>query len=412
VSDSAGRREGSAALRRRTNLAPFGWYTWCRLRSYGSHCFVTIAALAAIGISIDLPSHLSQVVANVPSATELQVVGEVAWYVLLRVADIATELLPVATFLGVLWSEAAHTWSRERLTIWNTGRSPLMCMTPALLFGLCLGGLQGGLDIWLRPAAVMAQVSERLGDYGERFDRSGIRPVLVAAGRDVVRARLDYGPPPILLDVKVYYLDGLGHLAGVLFAERATPGSVPGTWIFENGSRWDAAGEVTHGQFSRAEPPTPAGRQFRFDRFETDLQLPPEWLSYRGIQAQYLPQPVLASIAAAKLDAKTLASYRTWLQVRYGRMAITFGMALLAATLGMLALQYAVSIRGLLLAALAGYGAHVLLRLLVMLGEFGQLPPAVAGWGVPALLLIASAGPLVAIERRARTRNGWPHRET
>ena len=92
----------------------------------------------------------------------LSVASDIGWLTCLRLPDLLPPFLPFATFLGVVWSESAFTESRERLLIWNSGRSPLLCMTPALFAGLVMGGVLLGLDGWLRPAAIHVQMQEKL----------------------------------------------------------------------------------------------------------------------------------------------------------------------------------------------------------------------------------------------------------
>src|SRR5207344_1114508 len=89
----------------------------------------------------------------------------------LRLPDLLPPFVPFAAFLGVVWSESAFTESRERLLIWNSGRSPLFCLMPALFAGLVLGALLFVVDAWLRPAAIHIQIDQKLGREGIRLDR-------------------------------------------------------------------------------------------------------------------------------------------------------------------------------------------------------------------------------------------------
>jgi hypothetical protein len=124
------------------------------------------------------------------------------WYLSLRSVDLATRLLPIGCFLGVLACEIAHTWSHGRLIVWNSGRSPLQCLDPAFMLSAFAGAIQFGLDTYLRPAAVMAQVAEHLGEYGERFDRRPLEyQTWITAGNDLVHAQIEFGPPPALRNV-------------------------------------------------------------------------------------------------------------------------------------------------------------------------------------------------------------------
>lgn len=398
----------AAAPIRRVLLAPFGWYTRQRLRAYAQSCLIVAGALGTIGIGIDLPPRLSQVLAHDPHATGLHAVLLVGWYVLLRLADIMTELWPIACCLGMLWAEVAHTWSRERLVVWNSGRSPAQCLAPVVLFGLAAGGVQLALDTYLRPAAVMTQVETKLGDYGRRFDRSPTKaPVWLAAGRDVVRARLIYGPPAALEEVTLYRLDAAGRLVAVMTARSATPGSPPGTWLLHHGTEWAAQRDpaTTDAALLRALPPSPAGAVQDFTARAIALRLDPLWLSMHGIQPQYLPQSVLMALARSSGDLYEASPYRAWSQVRLGRGLFAFGMVLLASSLALMLLAYRTRFAAVMAVAATGYVAHVLMKVLIITGEYGYVPPLLAGWLMPALLIGAAVALLTRLERQQRIGN-------
>ena len=91
----------------------------------------------------------------------------------MRLPDLLPPFIPFATFLGVVWSESAFTELRERLLIWNSGRSPLFCLMPALAGGHAAG--RRACSWWmrvLRPAAIHVQIDQKLGREGIRLDRT------------------------------------------------------------------------------------------------------------------------------------------------------------------------------------------------------------------------------------------------
>jgi len=49
---------------------------------------------------------------------------------------------------------------------------------------------------------------------------------------------------------------------------------------------------------------------------------------------------------------------------------------------------------------LAGYLAHFAARAFLLMGEFGYVPAVMAGWLVPMLLLAASGGVLLRIQKK------------
>src|ERR1700760_2141951 len=148
-------------------LTPLGLHTRYMLGAYLRHTMMVIAALMTIALTIDLWPQVPLF-----HGGPLDVMAGIAWLAVLRLPDLLPPFIPFAMFLGVVWSESAFTESRERLLIWNSGRSPLFCLIPALFAGLLIGAFLFGLDVFARPAAIHVQMEERLGREGIRLDRS------------------------------------------------------------------------------------------------------------------------------------------------------------------------------------------------------------------------------------------------
>src|SRR5262249_11852309 len=154
-------------------------------------------------------------------------------------------------------------------------------------------------DLWLRPAAVMTQASEHLGNYGERFDRRATGKLRwVRAGDDLISARVEFGPPPVLRDVTLYRLQPDGEPHEVVIARMAVQGSIPSQWEFRDGYYWDwnpqqpLEGDAKERQ-ARGEPsPTQA-----FAHREIEVDLDPLWLANLDINGKYLPEGVLEKLA-------------------------------------------------------------------------------------------------------------------
>src|SRR3954468_10181007 len=145
-------------------LSPFGLYTRYMLGAYLRHTMMVVAALMTIALTIDLWPQVPLF-----SGDPLHVVTGLARLAVLRIPDLLPPFVPFATFLGVVWSESAFTESRERLLIWNSGRSPLFCLMPALFAGLVLGLFLFVVEVGLRPAAIHIQMADRLGREGIRL---------------------------------------------------------------------------------------------------------------------------------------------------------------------------------------------------------------------------------------------------
>ena len=377
-------------------LAPWGLYSRYMLVAYLRHTMMVAAALMTIALTIDLWPQVALLTSD-PSLGPVQTVRNILRLTGLRLPDLLPPFLPFATFLGVVWTESAFTESRERLLIWNSGRSPLLCLIPALLAGLIMGAALFALDAWLRPAAIHVQIAERLGREGIRLDRSqsgGSHWIALPDG--LLRAEIEYGPPVRLHNVTIYKLDSEGHLSEVDTAVLARP-EAGGRWRLENGHYWRAdfanRGEVLSNA-AQEETETP------FATRSVSLVLDDLWLRNLGLSPQYLRLSELRALARAPIMSRDLSGYRTRLQVMFGETLFTCMMALLGASLSMLYFAYQTRWYALVTVLLAGYLAHFASKAFNLMGEFGYLGPFFAGWLAPLLLVAAVALALFVIQKR------------
>jgi lipopolysaccharide export LptBFGC system permease protein LptF len=374
-------------------LTPFGLFTRYILGGYLRHTMMVMAALMTIALTIDLWPQVPLI-----SGDPLHVVMTIARLAVLRLPDLLPPFVPFAVFLGVVWSESAFTESRERLLIWNSGRSPLYCLMPALLAGLVMGGFLFALDAWLRPAAIHVQIAERLGREGIRLDRSqsgGSHWMALPDG--LLRADIEYGPPLKLHNVTIYKMDTDGHLAEVDTAARATPAGKD-RWLLEDGQSWHA---------SAAEPgnvvSTTAGQeetQVPFKTRSVAMVLDEQWLRNLGLSPQYLRLGELMALADARIMSRDLNGYKTRLQLVFGETLFTCAMALLGAALAMLYFAFQTRWLALVGVLLAGYLAHFASKAFQLMGEFGYMAPFFAGWLAPLLLIVAVLGVLYVIQKK------------
>ena len=375
------------------HLAPFGLYTRYMLGAYLRHTMMVIAALMTIALTIDLWPQVPLFHGGPPDV----VIG-IVWLAVLRLPDLLPPFIPFAMFLGVVWSESAFTESRERLLIWNSGRSPLFCLMPALLAGLVVGVSLFALDAWLRPAAIHVQIDEKLGREGIRLDRSqsgGSHWIALPDG--LLRAEIEYGPPLKLHDVTIYKLDTVGHLAEVYTASVAQP-LAKDRWQLEEGHSWHA---------SAAEPgnvlTTTANREEAEIPFQTrsiPMVLDDLWLRNLGLSPQYLRLGDLRELARARIMSRDLDGYKTRLQLVFGQTLFTCVLALLGASLAMLYFAFQTRWLALVGVLLAGYLAHFSSKAFQLMGEFGYMAPFFAGWLAPLLVILAVMVILCVIQKK------------
>jgi hypothetical protein len=381
---------------RQLALVPFGAYTRTLARAHAGHIATVMAALLMVALTLDLAQRGERLVAQAGNAALPAVVLHVARYMALRLVDLIPVLLPLGSFLGQFWSEITLTQTRERIAIWNGGRTPLQSLVPLVLVGAVLGAVQVACLAWLRPAAVGIQIAERLGSYGERFDRTpgagGERWIKLPD--HLIRARIDY-PARALMDVDLFEMTPTGRLAGRLRAERAEPDG-PGLWRFSRGSRWigppDGVPDFASG----------TGEARWFATETVALPLEPLWLAWHGVDARFIPTGQIGTLAAMADRLPDGPAFRTWWHIRFGQALLPLGMLLVASAMSMVLIGQRASFRAMMAVGLTGYFLHVAISITVWLGEYGRLPALAATWAVPLMLIAAGLLIMVRLERSGR----------
>ena len=377
-------------------LTPFGLHTRYMLGIYLRHTLMVTAALMTIALTIDLWPQI-KILGDDPRTS-----GFLPWHVVrlaaLRLPDLLPPFLPFATFLGVVWSESAFTESRERMLIWNSGRSPLFCLVPAGLAGLFMGLSLFLIDGVLRPAAIHVQMAEVLGREGIRLDRGksgGNHWIALPDG--VLRAQIEYGPPVKLRNVVVYKLDRNGHLAELNSAAVATPLSTR-SWRLQDGRYWRAdaenRGDVISSRGTGEEVEIP------FRERTVSMNLDELWLRNLGLSPQYLYLGELGTLSKAEIVSRDASGYRTRRQALFSGPLFTCAMAMLGASLAMLFLAYQARWLPLVGVLLAGYLSHFASKALYLMGEFGYIPAILAGWLAPLLVMGAVGATLYVIQKK------------
>jgi lipopolysaccharide export LptBFGC system permease protein LptF len=358
--------------------------------SYARHTFLVTCGILVIALSIDLTFYLSKVLVTAAESQNVWPALFLVWYLGLRSVDFLAELLPLAGFFGVFWAEIVHTISNERLVVWLSGRAAYQCLTPVLLFGAVLGFVELGLNLYIRPAAVTAQIEARLGSYGERFDR---RPRSesrwVAAGQDLMQANIVPGPPPELRDVRIYRMNQDLSLQFYYRARSANPID-DHSWMLVDGRKWTmqapddalAAGS-SDSEFFDAKKGT------QFERERIDLEIAPLWVSNYRTAPRYLPFDVFGALS--KLNFSPKSYFWTWSYARFSLSIFAAVMPLLAASLSMLLLVSEIRLVPLVVIAIVGYFANTTMKVFVVLGEHDYVSPAIAALLPPFLLLLACA---------------------
>ena len=377
-------------------LVAFGTYTRTLVIAHGRHIGTVAAALLIVALTLDIAPRADRIAAQSADRSAIGLTLHMLWYLALRVCDLIGNLLPLACFMGLFWSEITLTQSRERIVIWNGGRSPLQSVVPILVLGVLFGAAQVLSLAVLRPAAVAIQIETGLGEYGQRFDRR-LRVNdwrWIPLPNHLIQARIDYRNSA-LTDVRIFELSDEGRLTGRIEARTAVPAGEPGRWLVRDGSRWTAPPD---GEGTQA---TSTGEARWFTQEVAALPLDPLWLRNFGIDARYLPQATLAALSS-RPDIPDAASYRAWWHVRIGQALLPLGMMLLASALAMTLIAQRTAFRPMILIGLAGYFLYVTTNIVVWLGEYGQLPALVSAWFMPVAMIATGLGLMALIERSGR----------
>ena len=360
----------------------FGTYTRIQAISHARHAATVVAALLVIALTLDLATLIERILAQAPDQSALGRALHVAWYIMLRIADLIGTLLPLGTFLGIFWSEVTLTQTRERLVVWNGGRTPLQTLMPLLILGLICGIAQTAALMWLRPAAVAYQIENGIGSYGGRFDRRlQAHATWITLDNHLIRARIDYRNSR-LIDVDIYEISTSGRMTSRIQARSAVPSSIAGQWTFIDGSRWIAP--------LPSDEQTNIGEAKWFTEEVLPLPLDPLWLANFAIEARFLPQQTLLALAALGDGVPNDAAYATWKQVRMAQALLPFGMMGLASALAMTLIAFRTTLKSVIGIGLTGYFVHVATHLIVWLGEYGYVAPILAGWLIPVATIAAT----------------------
>jgi lipopolysaccharide export system permease protein len=374
------------------------------LTGYLRRVFIVASVLLAIALTIDLWPQFHLITGS--DRGMWITIWRVLRFCALRTPDLVAPFLPFAIFLGVVWTEVTHTQSGERILVWNSGRSPILCLTPVVLLGIILGAVEFTLDGYLGPAAMAIQMQERLGRDGQRLDRTRRgEDHWIALPGGLLRAEIEYGPPSVLHHLVYSKRDATGQLAEVDIAAVARRLPNSNRWLMGDGSFWTPEGAAPNS--GAADSTFSFGNSadvitVPFARRTVTLELDPLWLSVFGIEPQYLPVSVLRRLARTDNGPLSNGLYRTRLQVLYGETVLPGAMALLAASLSMLLLAYNTPLNALVGIVFLGYLAHFGAKASLLMGQNGYVPSIIAGWFVPVVLfgVILVVFRLIALQRR------------
>ncbi|GAJ30002.1 LptF/LptG family permease [Acidomonas methanolica] len=362
---------------RRIHLVPFGRYTRYVLLAYLRQVVLILLVLWFVALTIDLWPQIDSVTQACTTGTTRCVVR----FCFLRTPRLIGPLVPFVTYLGVFVTELMHTYSGERTLFWNSGRSPAQSLMPAILIGMCLGPMDVALDAWLGPSSMAVQMQEKIGRDGQRLDRTRESTVnWIALPDGLLSTHVIQAGRPILTRLEFFRFAGPGRLVEIVHAARAEQIGSSDVWRVRMGRKWQSPDGITSLSMDDA---LHGNAMTPFTDMDLRLTLDPLWLSVIGMEVQYVPFPVVMSLAGREQRGYDRAPYRTQLHMIIAETVLPGTMAVLAAALSITLLAYtnkAVVVGSILF---VGYLAHSAIRACGLLGENGDLPPVLAAWFVP-----------------------------
>ena len=400
--------QGTAATRSGSNrwsrrVPSLGSYSRYMIGSHAWHIQIVLVMLVCIVLAVDISPWVGSVWSGAADKDFFGAVAAVLRFSAYRTLDITAQVFPIAFVLGMLWTETVHSSSGQRLMVLITGRSHFRAATPLIVIALAGTGIQFGLDNYVRPAAVMQLIGEKLGSYRSYVDRApSDRAVWLSLGDDVLQARISQADPPTFQALS-YYRFAKDHVRDITVAEAARPNPMgsASSWTFLDGKTWqfDANKGRSIDALGTRYPGT------AFEELGIELPVDPLWLRYRGIDPKYLPATALSRLAKSQAIPSDQPNYAAWLQLRHAQAFIPGLLGLLVAAVFYLLQDRRPVLLAVLVSLALGYLGFAAMRLMTVIAEHAVLSPRMAAWALPALLAMSSAA---AFWRLARYDRAYP----
>jgi lipopolysaccharide export system permease protein len=338
---------------------------------------LVLLGLAALMLLIEFLGDSDQVI-----AASDHPIKALALYMVLRLPDILSELIPVAALLAGLLAFAELARHSELTAIYAGGMSKVrlaLAIVPAFLL---IGGVQLLIEDQARPLAMKELRAWGVGDY----DASETPATWLRRGADILRiGQIDPGQVE-LHGLTVFRRDGDGNLTAKIDAARAV--YEDGSWTLYDVARSEIASATTE----------------RIERMSWSGDLAPGDLSILITAPAEMPLRALWRVVDdPQLGSQPAYRYATWLHERVAGPVTTAMLLLL--TVAIARPPRGRATQGTLVAA--GIGGGFLLwtfdNLVLNFGDLGLVPPLLAAW-TPVPVIAAIAASIVLHDHGARRR--------
>ncbi len=317
--------------------------------------------------------------------------GDVLQLALLNAPEGFYEIAPLVLMLAAMWVGLSWSRSSEFVVIRACGRSlPRLMVVPGLAVLVASIGFVALMNplvastsreynralAQLRGAPISAAALSEEGLWLRQAD---------AQGQSVIHAMRAEETGTILHDVTFLVFHPTEGLSIRLRAKRAD--LRPDHWQLGDVKRWD---------LTEANPERAA-------RFSDSLALPtdltPEQIRDSFAQVRAIPLLQLpAFISALERAGFSALEHRMRLQMELALPVLLVGMMLLALALSIHHMRAGRSGIRALMTILAGFALFFLRNFAQVLGETGQIPVALAAWGLPVATLLLALGVMLNLE--------------
>lgn len=310
---------------------------------------------------------------------------------LLNAPEAFYEIAPLVMMLAALWLGLGWSRSSEFVVIRAAGLSvPRLLAVPGLVLLVASSGFVAAMNPLVASFAREYQRSLTVlqGGTGAVVALSGDDLWLRQAddlGQTVIHALRAEDTGTVLFEASFFVFHPERGLSQRLRAARAD--LRPGAWQLSDVKRW---------QMSDLNPEAQAAR---LDRLTLPTDLTPEKIRDSFAQARTIPLFQLPGfIAALERAGFSALEHRMRLQMELALPVLLTGMMLLALALSIHhARSGGVGIRA-LMTILSGFTLFFLRNFAQVLGETGQIPVALAAWGLPVATLLLAMGVMLNLE--------------